>query len=178
MVRSSRVSPLDIQVEKRPTDIFIPHLAKPTHYLFLFYLHFLSRRWGKETGNRHENPAAVWLYVPCFTGSQGIYHISLLHCLLWLTLIIKVYNHYPLKYITFSAVFTSPQLLDRSYETSDWHFFVFLFGEVFCCFHSLLYYNKNESQIKANGYLEFVAYRHFRDVLVLCEWNFLTLSHL
>lgn len=59
MVRSSQVSPLDIQIKKRPADIFIPHLPNPTHYPFLssvFYLHFSPPRWGEESGNGHEIP--------------------------------------------------------------------------------------------------------------------------
>lgn len=109
MVRSSQVSPLDIQIKKRPADIFIPHLPNPTHYPFLssvFYLHFSPPRWGEESGNGHEIPQPPAFMCLASLRTWEIYHSFMSLCLLWLTLIIKVYNHYRTKYIIAKAFFT------------------------------------------------------------------------
>lgn len=120
MVRSSQVSPLDIQIKKRPADIFIPHLPNPTHYPFLssvFYLHFSPPRWGEESGNGHEIPQPPAFMCLASLRTWEIYHSFMSLCLLWLTLIIKVYNHYRAKYIIAMAFFT-PTPTDKD-QTSD-----------------------------------------------------------
>lgn len=80
MVRSSQVSPLDIQIKKGPADIFIPHLPNPTHYpyfiiciLFAFFAPKVSRGFWR----RPWNPTAAGFYVSCFTEDPG--DLSLLY---------------------------------------------------------------------------------------------------
>lgn len=123
MVRSSQVSPLDIQIKKRPADIFIPPLPNPTHYPFLssvFYLHFSPPRWGEESGNGLEIPQPPAFMCLASLRTWEIYHFFMSPCLLWLTLIIKVYNHYLAEYIIARAFFT-PAPTDKDRETSDSH---------------------------------------------------------
>lgn len=110
MVRSSQVSPLDIQIKKRPADIFIPHLPKPTHYPFfiicILFAFFSPPRWGERSGNSHENPRPPPFMCLASLRTWEIYHFFMLLCLLWLTLIIKVYNHYRAEYIIIGTFFT------------------------------------------------------------------------
>lgn len=123
MVRSSQVSPLDIQIKKRLADIFIPPFPNPTHYPFLssvFYLHFSPPRWGEESGNGHEIPQPPAFMCLASLRTWEIYHFFMSPCLLWLTLIIKVYNHYRAEYIIAKAFFTSAPT-DKDGETSDSH---------------------------------------------------------
>lgn len=123
MVRSSQVSPLDIQIKKRPADIFIPPLPNPTHYPFLssvFYLHFSPPRWGEESGNGHEIPQPPAFMCLASLRTWEIYHFFMSPCLLWLTLITKVYNHYRAEYIIAKAFFTSAPT-DKDRETSGSH---------------------------------------------------------
>lgn len=80
MVRSSQVSPLDIQIKKGPADIFIPHLPNPTHYPYFIICILFAFFAPKVSGGfwrRPWNPTAAGFYVSCSTEDPG--DLSLLY---------------------------------------------------------------------------------------------------
>lgn len=111
MVHSSQVSPLDIRTKRGPLIFSFLILQNP-HIILLYNLYFICifRPRGEECNLAVAVKAHSRLLFMCPTPLRtcAIYHFFLLQCLLWLTLIIKVYNHYHPNYIIVNTHFTSP----------------------------------------------------------------------